>query len=133
MLAVLRGRSEASISRYYSKLLKTAAHAASIGPVTRYDSKKNALILQMPGESRTLSRIWAPLSNRSDAMDLVIRLKLSLEVHNDTGQSLPWLRVVDRQCDWTHVSPKDFLENQEANTLLAITIAASKAKPEKLS
>lgn len=69
---------------------------------------------------------WNPLEDDGEALRLAVKLRLSVTHHNDISQPHPWLRVEDRQGNWTHAGPSsEFNAAPCAATRRAIVRAAA--------
>lgn len=68
---------------------------------------------------------WNPLTDDGDALRLAVKLGLSIQVHHDSSQPLPWLRVVDREQRWTHAMVKEYGADPAAATRRTIVRAAA--------
>lgn len=68
---------------------------------------------------------WAPLTDDGDALRLAVDLGLSIEVHHDASQPMPWLRVVDRERRWTHAMVEEYAADRASATRRAIVRAAA--------
>ncbi len=100
------------------KLLEAAAKAA--GYVPQWLDDETLFVFGVQDE-------WNPLKNDGDAFRLAVQLGLSIELHTDQSQPLPWLRVTDINGNWTHSGPGgEFAHDPTAATRKAIVIAASK-------
>lgn len=77
---------------------------------------------------------WAPLTDDGDALRLAVSVGLSIEVHFDESQPLPWLRVVYRFRNkhgrteelWEHAGTAEYNADKAAATRRAIVKAAAR-------
>lgn len=67
-----------------------------------------------------------PLVDDALALRLAVQLGLSVEIHRDMTQPLPWLRVADRDGNWTYCGPQDYHGDELAQTRRTIVHAAAK-------
>lgn len=78
---------------------------------------------------------WNPWLDDGDALRMAVAVGLSIEVHFDESQPLPWLRVVYRFQNkfgrneelWEQVLPDEYNANKAAATRRAIVKAAARA------
>lgn len=98
------------------ELLEMAAKAAG------YEYAKHGGYIVVDG----IPGNWNPLTDDGDALRLAVQLGLSVEIHRDMTQPLPWLRVADRDGNWTYCGPQDYHGDELAQTRRAIVRAAAK-------
>lgn len=106
------------------ELLELAAQAAGYTK----DRQWGVRYLESAGGSVKVKNSWVkwnPLTDDGDALRLAVKLGLSIQVHHDSCQPFPWLRVVDREQRWTHAMVKEYGADPAASTRRAIVRAAA--------
>lgn len=68
---------------------------------------------------------WNPLTDDGAALRLAVQLGLSVEIHRGRAQPLPWLRVVDREGNWTYCGPQEYHGDELMQTRRCIVLAAA--------
>lgn len=76
---------------------------------------------------------WRPFDDDGDLLRLALALDISIEIHLDASQPLPWLRAVRRYRDaqggyreaWEQVMPAEYNADKGAATRRAVVLLAA--------